>query len=119
MTTYNKYTPDFKCTTDGNDKGLLNTSVGLLTYDEVVHAGGYYGQSNSNYYLYNSANWWTMSPIGFLGGSNIFSWHVDSENFINVANVAYAPSAIRPVLVLKADTLVMGDGTSSDPFVVQ
>ncbi len=119
MTTYNKYTPDFKCTTDGNDKGLLNTSVGLLTYDEVVHAGGYYGQSNSNYYLYNSANWWTMSPIGFLGGSNIFSWHVDSKNFINVANVAYAPSAIRPVLVLKADTLVMGDGTSSDPFVVQ
>ena len=60
-----------------------------------------------------------MSPIGFLGGSNIFSWHVDSKNFINVANVAYAPSAIRPVLVLKADTLVMGDGTSSDPFVVQ
>ena len=119
MTTYNKYTPDFKCTTDGNGKGLLNTSVGLLTYDEVVHAGGYYGQSNSNYYLYNSAGWWTMSPIGFLNGSNLFSWHVGSENFINVANVAYAPSAIRPVLVLKDDTLVMGDGTSSDPFVVQ
>ena len=119
MTTYNKYTPDFKCTTDGNGKGLLNTSVGLLTYDEVVHAGGYYGQSNSNYYLYNSADWWTMSPIGFFDGSNLFSWHVGSENFINIANVAYAPSAIRPVLVLKADTLVMGDGTSSDPFVVQ
>ena len=53
MTTYNKYTPDFKCSSDGNGKGLVNASVGLLTYDEVVYAGGYYRQSNSNYYLYN------------------------------------------------------------------
>ena len=70
MTTYNKYTPDFKCIADGNEKGVVNASVGLLSYDEVVYAGGYRGQSNSNYYLYNNAYFWTMSPAGFSGSSS-------------------------------------------------
>ena len=65
MTVYSRYTPNFKCTTDGNGKGIVNASVGLLSYDEVVYAGGYYGQSNSNYYLYNNKHFWTMSPAGF------------------------------------------------------
>ena len=50
MTTYNKYTPDFKCSSDGNNKGVVNASVGLLTYDEVVYAGGYPYSNNNSYY---------------------------------------------------------------------
>ena len=53
MIYYKNYIPNFKCVADGNEKGIVNASVGLLTYDEVVYAGGYYRQSNSNYYLYN------------------------------------------------------------------
>ena len=117
MTTYNKYTPDFKCSSDGNGKGLVNTSVGLLIYDEVVYAGGYIGQSNSNYYLYNSAiNWWTMSPAGF-SGSRAYAWYVYTLGNIHYDYVDLT-DRLRPVLILNADTLVTGTGTSSDPFVV-
>ena len=115
MTYYENYTPDFKCSSDGNGKGLVNASVGLLTYDEVVYAGGYYNQNNSNYYLNNPAiNWWTMSPAGF---SVSYLWLVSTTGYIGYLSVNYA-IAVRPVLILNADTLVTGDGTSSDPFVI-
>ena len=70
MTVYSSYTPNFKCTTDGNGKGQVSASVGLLSYDEVVHAGGYYSQTNSNYYLYNNKYFWTMSPAGLSGSDS-------------------------------------------------
>ena len=117
MTTYSKYTPDFKCSSDGNGKGLVNGSVGLLTYDEVVYAGGYYNQNNSNYYLNNPAiYWWTMSPAGF-SGSYSRVWIVYTTGGIYYDHVIYA-NRLRPVLNLTADTLAMGSGTSSDPFVI-
>ena len=121
MTTYNKYTPDFKCSSDGNGKGLVNASVGLLTYDEVVYAGGYYRQSNSNYYLYNlNIHWWTMSPAGFTSG-NSYVWNIRASGDISgnyyVANTSYR---LRSVLILKSDTQISsGDGTKENPFVVE
>ena len=117
MTTYNKYTPDFKCTTDGNGKGVVNARVGLLTYDEVVYAGGYYNQNNSNYYLNNSSiTWWAISPAGFSGlGST--TWFV--VGYIINGYVTDTNHSLRAVLSLNADTLVTGTGTSSDPFVIQ
>ena len=117
MTTYSKYTPDFKCSSDGNGKGVVNASIGLLTYDELVYAGGYYNQNNSNYYLYNSAiRWWTMSPAG-ISGSNSNVWNVNAPGGINYSYVDNT-YAVRPVIILNADTLVTGSGTSENPFVV-
>ena len=117
MTVYSSYTPDFKCTTDGNGKGSVNASVGLLNYDEVVHAGGYFVKNNSKYYLYNSAiSWWTMGPTGFTGLASIV-WGVNTSGNIDNFNVAAGPR-LRAVLILNADTLVTGSGTSSDPYVV-
>ena len=118
MTLYSSYTPDFKCATDGNGKGLVNASVGLLTYDEVVYAGGYYNQNNTNYYLYNSAiHWYTMSPAGFNSSSLV--WYVrTTTGYIDGYNSAINTRPLRTVLSLNADTLATGSGTSSDPFVV-
>ncbi len=116
MTLYSSYTPDFKCSSDGNGKGVVSASVGLLNYDEVVYAGGYYGKSNSSYYLYNNTYFWTMSPAGF-SGSYSYVWYVYTTGNVNYINVNNA-SRLRPVLILNADTLVTGTGTSSDPFVV-
>ena len=117
MTTYSKYTPDFKCSSDGNGKGVVNASVGLLSYDEVVYAGGYVNQNNSNYYLNNPAiSWWTMSPAGF-SGSRSSVWYVNSAGYIRHNNVNTS-DRLRPVLNLTADTLATGSGTSSDPFVI-
>ena len=118
MTLYSSYTPDFKCTTDGNGKGSVNASVGLLSYDEVVYAGGYYGKDNSKYYLYNSAiHWWTMSPVGFSGSLSVV-WYVRTSGDISI-NRVYDASCLRAVLNLKADTMVTGIGTGTDPFVIK
>ena len=118
MTTYNKYTPNFKCSSDGNNKGVVNASVGLLTYDEVVYAGGYHAQTNSNYYLYNSAiHWWTMSPAGF-SSTKSYVWIVSNRGYVTF-NDANGTHRFRPVLVLNNDVQASGTGTSSDPFVVQ
>ena len=117
MEVYTNYVPNFKCINDGNGKGLVNASVGLLNYDEVVYAGGYYGQSN-NYYLYNpEIYWWTMSPGGF-SGSYSYAWLVFAAGYFDFIRV-YNSNTVRPVLILNADTLVTGTGTSSDPYVIQ
>ena len=119
MATYNKYTPDFKCIADGNGKGVVNASVGLLSYDEVVYAGGYYNQSNSNYYLNNPAiNWWTMSPAGFSRSISSV-WRVDTTGNFNRPYV-FSSDCLRPVLNLTADTQISdGDGSKNNPFAVE
>ena len=119
MTTYKKYTPDFKCSSDGNGKGIVNASVGLLTYDEVIYAGGYYGQNNSNYYLYNSSisDWWTMSPEGFNDKKSYIWLIYGGSYFYTNVNVNF-PGFIRIVLNLKSNTTASGTGTSSNPFVI-
>ena len=116
MTVYSSYTPNFKCTTDENGKGQVSASVGLLSYDEVVYAGGYYGQINSNYYLYNNKYFWTMSPAGFSGYLSTV-WCVSTVGSITSRNVNDT-RALRPVLVIKSDTIISGKGTSSNPYVV-
>ena len=117
MEVYSNYTPNFRCTNDGNNKGLLNTSIGLITYDEVVYAGGYYHQQNNSYYLNSNKYFWTMSSAGFSGFSSSI-WLVNSTGFVYDDNV-HGFSHLRVVLNLKAGTLVTGTGTSSDPYVIQ
>ncbi len=119
MITYTSYTPDFKCSSDGNGKGVVSSSVGLLTYDEVVYAGGYYVKDNSNYYLYNSAIYWcTMSPVGFSGSTSGI-WYIDNNGHINLYN-ATGSIKLRAVLNLKADIQISdGDGSKNNPFVVE
>ena len=116
MTTYTSYNPTFNCSTDGNEKGIVNASIGLLTYEEVLYAGGYYKQTNNTYYLYNgSITSWLMSPSS---GYYSFSWLISTSGNIDNA-IAYANRGLRPVLVLNADIHASGTGTSSDPFVVE
>ncbi|MBD9105267.1 cadherin-like beta sandwich domain-containing protein, partial [bacterium] len=118
MTTYTSYTPDFKCNSDGNNKGAVNASVGLLTYDEAVYAGGYRGLRNSNYYLYNNTNFWTMSPAGF-SASYSQTWYIYNEGSIYNGFVTNT-RIVRPVLNLTTDTQISnGDGTKDNPFIVE
>mgnify|MGYP004618350721 CR=1 FL=1 len=118
MTTYNKYTPDFKCSSDGNGKGIVNASVGLLSYDEVVYAGGYYNKGNNKYYLYNNKYFWTMSPAGFSGSrSNVWYVTVSADIRDTIVNDT---NCLRPVLNLNANTKISsGDGTKENPFVAE
>ena len=121
MSTYTNYTPDFKCALDNNKKGLIESSVGLLSYDEVTYAGGYYAKANSDYYLYNpSASCWTVSPSGFSGYVATV-WIIAGKNRIgriDSTNVA-GSNQIRPVINLKSDVQVSGTGTKDSPFIVE
>ena len=115
MTVYSSYTPNFKCATDGNNKGLVNSSIGLITYDEVIFAGGYYHQYNYDYYLYSDNGSWTMSPSGFYT-STATAWRIKDAT-INRRTISDT-NAISPVIVIKSDALTVGEGTSIDPFVI-
>ena len=118
MTTYNKYTPDFKCASDGNGKGVVSASIGLLTYDEIVYAGGYYNQNNNNYLNNPAIYWWTMSPAGF-SGSNSFVWGVYATGNIYYNDV-HNSGAVRPVLNLTTNTKISsGNGTKENPYVIR
>ena len=119
MELYNSYTPNFMCENngkDGNNKGYVPGSVGLITYDEVVHAGGYYNKGNDSYYLYNYNVFWTMSPAGFSGElANI--WGVNTAGTMYGYKVTNTYN-LRPVINLKADTVVTGNGISTNPYKV-
>ena len=118
MTVYTSYIPNFRCSIDGNNKGLVNASVGLMTYDEVIYAGGYYNQSNEDYYLNNNNISWTMSPAG-LYQTYAVVWDIYQQGYIN-GNRVYSEYSIRPVIVLSENVLVTtGNGTSTDPFVIE
>ena len=117
MIEYSDYLPNFKCNIDENEKGMVNASIGLLTYDEVVYAGGYYAQNNSNYYLNNPAiYWWTMSPSGSNYGYS-YEWFINPNSSIQTNGVDNT-YCIRPVINIKSDVQVIGNGTSSNPYVV-
>ena len=119
MTVYSNYTPNFKCATDGNGKGIVNSNIGLITYDEVVFAGGYPLKENSNYYLYNNTAYWTMSPAGVNTKYNIAVVSTIDSNGSPMGHSVTDVYCLRPVLILNSDVTVTGSGTSTDPYVVQ
>ena len=113
------YEPQFKCNNDNNGKGILNTKIGLLTYDENVFAGGYYGKANASYYLYfNTGVWWLMSPCGY-DGNLACSWYVAKDGNPTLTNHVFDPYYIRPVINLKADITCTGNGTIDNPYEIQ
>ena len=100
---------------------IIKEPVGLITADEVAYAGGVNGLNNTNYYLYNNMNYWTMSPYEFnanearvfIVGSN-GNIYGSSVLGLNLA-VAYG---VRPVINLRSDVTLLGSGTSDDPYTV-
>ena len=120
MEVYTSYTPNFKCETDGNGYGMINSGVGLITYDEVVFAGGYPLALNDSYYLDNNSglHWWTMSPAGQTSlASAAWGYHT-TMGFCNFGT-NYPSTIVRAVINLKSDVTVMGSGTIDDPYVIQ
>ena len=122
----NKRTPSLKCSQE-NDKfkvsstsAKLDYSIGLIQADEVSLAGGVYNTTNMNYYLYNSRYFWTLSPSGFSSGNSYaFAWHVTSSGILDSWYYVASSPGVRPVINLKANTLITkGDGSSLNPFVI-
>ena len=123
---YNNYVSNFKCSTDKNGKGILTSKVGLLTYDEAVHAGSHPNYSAVSYITdYNS---WLMSPsgVGYNYVSNAAAVWSSYEGSLYDTAVASSSNSEHgfgcyayPVISLKAGLPVTGSGTSDDPYVIQ
>ena len=107
----------------------LTYPVGLITVDEVIlsgHGGGVFDGSsnhqkaNSNGYLTTGNTFWTMTPVGSyvpFGNarwySNIFG--VNSSGGLDDYDVVYT-HGVRPVINLKADVTITGNGTKDNPY---
>ena len=123
---YNTYKPDLSCSSEIdrftvselNGNGNLKYSIGLLTTDEVMLAGGKGGVINSNYYLYTNGDywWWVSSPYGFY---NNFArkFFVHSLGYLT-DNYVYLINGVRPSISLKPYTEISeGTGTVDDPYI--
>ena len=121
-------TPTLKCsqsndyfTTSYSSKGnhALVYSIGLITGDEAVLAGGFGGTVNDNYYLNTNLTYWTMSPSYFYDSNyNIHVFRVVSSGGI-ASNQIINMDGVRPVINLDASVTLTGSGTSADPYVVE
>ena len=123
--------PSLKCSQNNdkfkmsNESAKLNYPVALITADEVAMAGGraYYNGSyspNSNYYLYNGNYFWTLSPSHFYSNYSVaYVWFVMPSGSLRPWNYVANSFGVRPVINLKANTLITkGDGSSLNPFVI-
>ena len=95
---------------------IIKIPIGLVTADEVSMAGGVGDKNNTSYYLYNSLNYWTMSP----SSSNTVSargYLVSTDGELSMSNIN-STYGVRPVINLKSNTHFTGTGTATDPYVV-
>ena len=100
-----------------NYGGKYNLKVGLLSADEIALAGIESGTSNQTgeNYLYKSDWWWSFSP----NSSSAHSAGVFSAGSNLRYSYTYASRGVHPVISLKANTkIISGDGTESNPYVV-
>ena len=106
--------------------------VSAITADEIVYAGGKYGERNYNYYIvndYSKSNgsfFWTLSPYSFHTYNDNNSdydtaFSVYGINGYMSVSVVYNDSHhLRPVISLSSNVnTVEGDGTISNPYVVE
>jgi hypothetical protein len=103
-----------------NGVGDKEYKIGLLTVDEVAYAGAIYSTTNNTYYLYKNAyNYWrTLSPDNFATGGSV--WFVNySPGGLGLNYYVKYEKGVRPAISLVSTVKISsGDGTSSNPFVI-
>lgn len=112
-------TPSLKC-----EEGAIKTSavkIFPMSVDEFIFAGGKADASNFNYLMEDAYNqtWWTLTPATF--GSSTGMFQIGKNNgWVGVNTVTATTNAFRPMIALKADTLLnSGDGTIENPYTVK
>ena len=145
VTTYNKgylrvstSSPDLSCenasdlyTVSSSTKGnkALTYPIGLITADEVMLSGSSGGIFDGSYnyqkptsksYMTTGNNFWTMTPAGGYNPFGDTSWNalvltVLTSGYFDDYN-AYGVFGLRPVINIRSDVTVTGDGTMSNPY---
>jgi hypothetical protein len=103
-------------TTVGN--GDLSYPVSLITANEIATAGGLYVCLNNSYYLYTGNFYWSVSAY-YFNTTSAYAFNVDSDGSLYDEGVNYS-GGVRPVINLNSNvTYSQGDGTSTNPFVIE
>ena len=95
----------------GNGKNTY--PVGLLTADEVAFAGGVYDTPNTNYSLYSSKSYYTMTPFEYKG-TNAYMFVVEDGKLKEL--ISSTEIGLVPVITIKGDITITGKGTTSSPY---
>ena len=134
--TYTNKTPSYNCTNNSdafsqsNTKAKLTYSIGLMTVDEAVFAGGKHGADNAMaWYYLNSIGgsitgsdwWWLLSPSFWADNMSVVLLVHGSGNPGHISNYYVNTSdGVRPVISLKGNLVwKSGDGSSSSPYEVE
>jgi len=120
----NSFSPDFTCPAEN----IYTSTVGLLSAEEILAAGGYWDKPNYNYYLFNkevasdvSQTSWTMSGSYYSisekqAGVIVFNQNEKSLfDWVHGGNLSQY-YGYRPVISLNGNTKVRGDGTKENPY---
>ena len=96
--------------------------LALFTADEIMFAGGYVSENgyvtNRSYYLYNNANYWSMTPFYYIASANSAGlFYVNSSGGLSYWRIMNN-GGVRPVINLSSDVSLLGSGTSTDPYTV-
>lgn len=121
------HAPTLNCTNENdrftvnqkNGNGKLTYPVALLTVDEIMYSGFLNNHElSSSSYLFNNYGWWTLSPYQFSIGSRQLIAHSNAhiDNYL----VNESKAGVRPAISLKAGTTaISGDGTATNPYVIE
>lgn len=102
--------------------GDLKYPIGMITIDEMFLAGGILGRTaNTTNYLYTGLGIWTMTPVMHTGGGaqvyQTYYWASPPGQLYY--DSVMAQEHIQPVISIKSDVSVSGNGTSDNPFIFE
>ena len=129
--------PQYKCermedsfTIDSSiGNGKLDKAIGLLTLDELSYAGALMynmdeSSRNTSFYLYTGYSYWILSPLRADTKNNfiVLMTRLSEVGHIGGSYVNDNTStSVLPVISLSSKTKISssGDGTASNPYVVE
>ena len=99
-----------------NGNGALTYPVGLLTTPEAWLA--YNGANANTYYMNTGSGYWLVSPYYFRN-YGLDGRYVGTDGKLSGDDISYS-EGVRPSISLKQGTqITSGDGTYTNPFVVE
>ncbi len=120
-------------TVSSSSKGnkALTYPVGLITIDEVIISGTSGGIFDGSYnylknapssYITTGNDFWTMTPVGYYNPFGYDGWYAfifRVNSFGSFGDVTPMNTyGLKPVINIRGDVTVSGDGTMENPYTI-
>ena len=92
--------------------GNTLTKIGLLTADDLMYAGAKAGKANTSFYLHDSNSYFLST---FKDANTLYTYRYTNSIAETESNTTWY---VKPVITLKSNVMIKGEGTSSSPFYV-